>query len=126
MNEALFQNLTAACNGEDPREDRARAAAGVIAEARYSWSAIYEIDDDRVTVLGQSGTASKPFSVSLESLASNAFLLAEGGAIVPIFGAESGIPIGALAVERDRSEPIDDRERGVLERCAAIVIALFE
>jgi hypothetical protein len=126
MNEALFQDLTAACEADGSRDDRARAAAEAIARAGYSWSAIYEVDDDRVTLLGESGTASKPLSIAPESLASNAFLLTERGSIVPILGAESGIPIGALATERDRSGPIDDRERGVLERCAAIVIALFE
>jgi hypothetical protein len=98
----------------------------VIAGAGYAWSAIYDIDDDIVTLLGESGTASKPLSIAPESLASNAFLVTDRGAIVPILGAESAIPIGALAIERDRSGPIDDGERGVLERCAAIVIALFE
>jgi hypothetical protein len=126
MNEALFRNLTEACEADGSRHDRARAAAGAIAGAGYSWNAIYEIDDDGVTLLGESGTASNPFSIAPESLASNAFLVTERGAVVPILGAESGIPIGALAIERDRSGPIDDRERGVLERCAAIVIALFE
>jgi hypothetical protein len=126
MSEALFQNLTAACEAEGSRYDRARSAAAAIGAAGYSWSAIYEIDDDSVTLLGESGAASKAFSIAPESLASNAFLVTECGAIVPILGAESGIPIGALAIERDGSGPIDDRERGVLERCAAIVIALFE
>jgi hypothetical protein len=126
MSEALFQNLTAACDADGPRDERARSAAGTIAGAGYSWSAIYEIEDDSVTLLGESGIASKPFSIAPESLTSNAFLVTDRGAIVPILGAESGIPIGALAIERDRSGPIDDRERGVLERCAAIVIALFE
>jgi hypothetical protein len=126
MNEVLFQKLAAACEADGSRHDRARAAAEAIAGAGYSWSAIYEVDDCDVTSLGECGTASKPFSIAPESLASNAFLLTERGAVVPILGAESGIPIGALATERDRSSPIDDRERGLLERCAAVVIALFE
>jgi hypothetical protein len=126
MNEALFQNLTAACDASGTRDERARAAAGAIAGAGYAWSAIYEVDDGDITLLGEFGTASKPFSIAPESLASNAFLVTERGAVVPILGAESAIPMGALAIERDRSGPIDDRERGVLERCAAIVIALFE
>jgi hypothetical protein len=129
MNAELFKRLTAACESEAPREERARNAAILIAAGGdYRRTGIYEVDDDRVVLLGEHATdaASAGAPVKAETLASSAFLTTERGAIVPILGAESGVAIGALAVEHDRSGSFDDGERAALERCAAIVIALFE
>jgi hypothetical protein len=129
MKPELFERLTAACESDGPREERARNAAILIAAGGdYRRTAIYEVDDDRVVLLGEHATdaASAGVPVKAETLASSAFLTTERGAIVPILGAESGVAIGALAVERDRPDSFDDGERAALERCAAIVIALFE
>jgi hypothetical protein len=128
MNDAFFQQLTSAVDAPSTRERRAADAAGVIASAGYRWTAIYEADDDRVSVLGEAGTGSQPpgGETVAGALAAGAFVTIGSIAVVPILGAESGIAIGALVVERGDSTAYTGEERGALERCAAIVIALFE
>jgi hypothetical protein len=128
MSDARIDRLRQASESELPRSERARRAAEAIADGKYRWAAIYEVDDDRVAVLGESGNASRPSNAALAAgtLATAAFATIDGVAIVPILGAESAVVIGALAVERERSATYDEEERGALERYAAIVIALFE
>lgn len=128
MNDELLDRLRTVSDSESSRTQRARDAAETIAAGGYRWVAIYEVDDDNVSVLGESGPRSQiaKATVTAGSLASQAFVTNAGVAIVPILGAESGVVIGALAVERADAEPYDEEERGALERYAAVVIALFE
>jgi putative methionine-R-sulfoxide reductase with GAF domain len=128
MSDERIDRLRSVSGSQLPRTERARRAAETIADGKYRWVAIYEVDDDKVSVLGEFGTASRPSNAALAAgaLATAAFATIDGVAIVPILGAESAVAIGALAVERDRSATYDEEERGALERYAAIVIALFE
>ncbi|HEY1428699.1 MAG TPA: hypothetical protein VGF18_03940 [Candidatus Tumulicola sp.] len=128
MNNETYERLTKAVESDTPRDGRAREAARIIASDAYRWAAIYEVDDGRVALLGEFGTASKStgFAVAAGALASSAFAILDGVAVVPILGAESGITIGVLAAERSEPSASGDEERDALERCAAIVIALFE
>ncbi|HEY3675393.1 MAG TPA: hypothetical protein VGK84_05330 [Candidatus Tumulicola sp.] len=128
MNDARLDRLREACDSESPRGERARDAAATIAAAGYEWVAIYEVDDDEISTLGEFGKGSQTSKAAVAggSLTAAAFVTNGGVAIVPILGAESGILIGMLAVERRRPAAYDEEERGALERYAAIVIALFE
>jgi hypothetical protein len=128
MSDERLGRLRQVCDSEASRGERARTAAETIAAAEYRWVAIYEVDDDEIAVLGESGTGSQTANAAITtgSLATGAFVTSAGVAIVPILGAESAVVIGALAVERASPSAYGEEERGALERYAAVVIALFE
>ena len=144
------RELAAALDTSELREVRARRAAEVVrAAGGYRWVGVYDVDDDRIELLGHTGPNAPVFvSFSAEeglsgeavrtrcTVVSNdvahdpryltAFASTGAEMIVPILGAESGIAIGTLDVESDRTGAFGDEDRDFVERCATALMPLFE
>lgn len=134
MSDSVRRDLLAALEAAEDRNARARHAAEIVRAARgYRWAGVYEVDDDCIGLLGQTGDdrdASAAFSVA-EGLSGEAvrtrrtvFGPARSEMIVPILGAESGIAIGTLEIHGGNALGDDDRD--FAEACAGTLIALFE
>lgn len=136
MSAAIVRELLAALEAPEDRHARARRAAEIICVARgYRWAGVYEVDDDCIGLLGQTGNdrdASVAFSVAKgligEAVRTRRTVLAPAGSqmIVPILGAESGIAIGTLEIESQAGGALSDEDRDFAEACAGTLIALFE
>ena len=149
MNDTL-RDLAAALDTSDLRETRAHRAAEIVRAARgYRWVGIYEVDDDRIVLLGHTGPQA-PLHVTFEAtqglsgaavqtratVVSNdvahdpryltAFESTGSEMIVPILGAESGIVIGTLDVESERTGAFGDEDCAFVERCTTALMPLFE
>ncbi len=136
MSESIVRELAAAVDSSDLREVRAQRAAEIVRAARgYRWVGIYEVDDDRIAMLGHTG-ATAPVSISFGSAEGASGDVVRTGravvrngergaeAIVPILGAESGIVIGTLEADADR--PLDRDDEDFLDRCVTALMPLFE
>jgi putative methionine-R-sulfoxide reductase with GAF domain len=112
-----------AVDTEAPREQRACRAAEIIRIARgYRWVGIYDVGDDEIALIGYAGAAPRAhprFPIS------QATIVRDSEAIVPILGAESGIVIGTLGAERARSAVCDD-DVAFLEECASVLRPLYD
>lgn len=150
MTESIVRELAGALDCLDIREVRARKAAEIVRAARaYRWVGIYDVDDDRVELLGHTGVQAPVFvefsadeglsgeairtrstvvsnDVSADPRYLTAFESTGSEMIVPILGAESGIAIGTLDVESDRVGAFSDEDRAFVERCAIALMPLFE
>ena len=138
MSDPLIRALAVVADTEAPREDRARAAAEIVRGARdYRSVAIYDVDDEEISAIGYTGSqppAHPRFDVTLGpggeavrtrmAVASNDATGSE--AIVPVLGPESGIVIGALGVESDRTGAFSTEDVAFLEECAAVLRPLFD
>jgi L-methionine (R)-S-oxide reductase len=150
MNESISEALARVVDTEAPREERARAAAEVIRGARnYRWVGVYDVGDEQIAVIGFTGLtppAHQRFDVTQglngdavrtrATVVSNdvaadprylvAFAATGSEAIVPILGAESGVVIGTLDVESERTEAFSANDVAFLEDCAAILRPLYD
>ncbi|MBV8372390.1 MAG: GAF domain-containing protein [Candidatus Eremiobacteraeota bacterium] len=150
MSDSIRRELAAALDTNDTREVRAQQAAEVVRAAReYRWVGIYDVDDDRIELLGHTGPEVPVFVEfsSTEGLSGEvvrtrstvvsndvgkdpryltAFETTGSEMIVPILGAESGIVIGTLDVESERVDAFSDDDRDFVERCATALMPLFE
>lgn len=150
MNEAVRRELLSVLDTADMREVRARRAAEVVQSARgYRWVGIYDVDDDRIVLLGHTGPQAPAFvsfgageglsgdavrtrdtvisnDVARDPRYLTAFESTGSEMIVPILGAESGIPIGTLDVESERVGAFGDDDRAFVESCAVALMALYE
>lgn len=138
MSDPVVRALAAVADTEAPREDRARAAAEIVRGARdYRWVGIYDVGDEEISAVAYTGSeapAHTRFDAALGlsgeavrtrmTVVSNASTGSE--AIVPILGAESGVVIGTLDVERDRAGPFSSEDVVFLEDCAAVLRPLFD
>jgi putative methionine-R-sulfoxide reductase with GAF domain len=144
------RDLAAVLDTLDMREVRARRAAEIVRAARnYRWVGIYDVDDDRIELLGHTGVQAPVFvefsaaeGLTGEAVRTRATVISNDVAndpryltafestgsemIVPILGAESGIAIGTLDVESDRVSAFTDDDRDFVERCATALMPLFE
>ncbi len=150
MTGSTVRELAAALDTLDVREVRARRAAEIVRSARnYRWVGIYDVDDDRIELVGHTGVQAPVFiefstaeGLSGEAVRTRATVISNDVAndaryltafestgsemIVPILGAESGIAIGTLDVESDRVGAFSDDDRNFVERCATALMPLFE
>jgi len=150
MSDEVVRAITASLDSLDMREVRAQRAAEIVRAARdYRWVGIYEVDDDRIELLGRTGVQAPVFvefsadrGLSGEAVRTRATVVSNDVAndpryltafestgsemIVPILGAESGIAIGTLDVESDRLGAFSDEDRDFVERCAIALMPLFE
>lgn len=150
MSDDTPRDLAAALDTTEMRELRARRAAEIVRAARgYRWVGIYDVDDDRIELLGHTGAQAPVFvefpvdrGLSGEAVRTQATVVCNDVAkdpryltafastgsemIVPILGAESGIAIGTLDVESDRTGAFTDDDRDFVERCAIALMPLFE
>lgn len=150
MSDSTLADLAAALDSHDMREVRASKAAEVVRAARnYRWVGIYDVDDDRIELIGHTGMQAPVYvefssaqGLAGEAVRTRAIVVSNDVArdprylttfestgsemIVPILGAESGIAIGTLDVESDRVGAFSDEDRDFLERCATALMPLFE
>ena len=150
MSDPIARELAIALETAELREVRARRAAEIVRAARnYRWVGIYEVDDDRLSMLGHTGPAAPVFSsfeatqgLSGEAVRTRATTISNdvacdprylttfestgSEAIVPILGAESGIVIGTLDAESDRVGAFEAADAAFLEVCATALMPLFE
>jgi len=128
------RQLATVLDTADMREVRARRAAEIVRAARnYRWVGIYDVDDDRLELLGHTGVQAPVFvevsadqGPSGEAVRTRATVIRNNVVTVPILGAESGIAIGTLDVERDPSGAFSVEDREFVERCATALMPLFE
>lgn len=142
--------LLAAVDTESPRETRARAVAEIVRDARgYRWVGIYDVGDDEISLIGHTGSnppAHVRFSIDAglsgeavrtrATVVSNdvaqdpryltAFESTGSEAIVPVLGAESGIVIGTLDAESERTSAFSEDDLTFLEECAALLRPLYD
>lgn len=134
MSETILRDIATVLDTTEMRDVRAHRAAEIVRAARgYRWVGIFEVDDDRIELLGHTGPQA---SVVLESSAdrglsgdavhTRATVSNDSEMIVPILGAESGITIGTLDVESERDGALTDDDRTFVERCALALMPLFE
>ena len=150
MSQSIARDIAAVLDTDDRREVRARRAAEIVRAARgYRWVGIYDVDDDRIELIGHTGPDAPVFvsfstseGLSGEAVRTRATIVSNDVAqdpryltafestgsemIVPILGAESGIAIGTLDVESERKNAFGDDDRDFVERCATALIALYE
>jgi putative methionine-R-sulfoxide reductase with GAF domain len=150
VSDSTTRELAAVLDTTEMREVRARRAAEIVRVARnYRWVGIYDVDDDRVELLGHTGVQAPVFvefsaeeGLSGEAIRTRATVISNDVAndaryltafestgsemIVPILGAESGIAIGTLDVESERVDAFTEQDRDFVERCATALMPLFE
>lgn len=150
MKNEARRELAAALDGTDLREVRAHRAAEIVrAKGGYRWVGIYDVEDDRFVLVGHTGPSAPvhphfPITqglsgeairarstivcndVSRDARYLTAFESTGSEMIVPILGAESGIPIGTLDVESDKIDAFGDEDRAFVESCALALMPLFE
>jgi putative methionine-R-sulfoxide reductase with GAF domain len=150
MSDATRRELAAVLETNAMREVRAKHAAEIVRASRnYRWVGIYDVDDDRIELLGHTGVQAPVFvefsaaeglsgeavrtrttvisnDVAHDSRYLTAFESTGSEMIVPILGAESGIAIGTLDVESERVGAFGDEDRDFVERCATALMPLFE
>jgi putative methionine-R-sulfoxide reductase with GAF domain len=134
MNPSIVADLARVADSEAPREQRARAAAEMIRTARgYRWVGIYDVGDDEIVAIGYSGSpqpARETFSITQglggDAVRTRSTVVGASETIVPILGAESGIVIGALDVERERAGGLAPDDVEFLENCAALLRPLYD
>jgi putative methionine-R-sulfoxide reductase with GAF domain len=117
----FIPELASIADSEAPREQRARAAAGMIQKAQhYRWVGIYDVDDDEVALIGDAGE--RPAS---EAARTRDTVVAGPEIVVPILGAESGIVIGTIGAQSEGDTRVADNV-GFLEECAAALRPLYD
>jgi len=138
MSDPVVRALAAVADTEAPREDRARAAAEIVRGARdYRWVGIYDVGDDEIGAIGYTGSdaparlrSDVTLGLSGEAVRTRRTVVksasAPSEAIVPILGPESGVVIGTLDVESDRSGAFTSEDVAFLEDCAAVLRPLFD
>ena len=134
MSDSTPHDLAAVLDTTEMRDVRAHNAAEIVRAARgYRWVGIYDVDDDRIELIGHTGVQAPVFvevpsdrGLSGEALRARATVTNESEMVVPILGAESGIAIGTLDVEIDRGGTFTDDDRDFAERCAIALMPLFE
>ena len=150
MSDTTLHDIAASLDTTEMRDVRARRAAEIVRAARgYRWVGIYDVDDDRIELIGHTGVQAPVFvefssdrGLSGEAVRSRATVVCNDVAadaryltafdstgsemIVPILGAESGIAIGTLDVESERTGAFTDEDRQLVERCAIALMPLFE
>ncbi len=132
MNDVV-RALAQAVGSEGPREARGRAAVEIVRSARgYRWAAIYDVGDDEVALIADSGTTPPVHErVGIdkgligEAVRTRATVVGSE-AVVPILGPESGIVIGTLDVESDRAGEFSYADLDFLEECAAALRPLYD
>lgn len=135
MNETV-RAVGRAVDNEEPRDQRACAAAELVRAARhFRWVGIYDVGDDDISLIGDSGTtlperrrARLDEGLSGEAVRTRATVVSNDGSetIVPVLGAESGIVIGTLDAASDRSDAFSGDDTAFLEECAAALRPLYD
>ncbi|MGA8575883.1 MAG: hypothetical protein WB609_09445 [Candidatus Cybelea sp.] len=117
----VVRGLARAADSESPRDERAAAAAEIVRDAgAYRWVGIYDVGDEEVALIAQTGAAAGDEVVRTRTT------VASSTVVVPILGAESGIVIGTLNVESDSTGVFSGEKVDFLEECAAVLRPLYD
>jgi len=143
----LTHQLTVAAAGHADRDRRAVLVASAIRRfGGYRWVGIYDVGSEEIAVLGWDGPAAPahPRFPRSEGLCGAAVTTAEPvvvgdvGAdpryltthsttrseiVVPVIA--GGDVVGIIDVESERRKAFGDRDRQLLERCAALIVPLW-
>ena len=150
MKDEIARQIAAALDTTELREVRARRAAELVRAARnYRWVGIYDVGDERIEILGHTGPDAPAYpsfdatqglsgeavrrrttvvsnDVSKDARYLTTFSSTGSEAIVPVLGAETGIVIGTLDVESERTGAFGPDDEAFLEACALALMPLFE
>jgi len=133
----------------EPRRVKAERVADLIRRTRgYRWVGLYDVDRDKITIIGWSGPgapaylrfpASKGLSGSAvrtrttvvvnDVTADPRYLTAFGSTrsemIVPVLDPATGSAIGTIDVESEHVNAFKDEDRALVEQCALVSAPLF-
>jgi L-methionine (R)-S-oxide reductase len=150
VNHVPLRDIALALDTTDMREVRAKNAAEIIrAAGGFGWVGIYDVGDEEIELIGHTGVQAPAFvrfsvtqGLSGEAVRTRATVISNdvahdqrylttfsstgSEAIVPILGAETGIVIGTLDVESNRTGAFTHEDRAFLETCAQALVPLFE
>ena len=137
MNEdELTHQLTVAAAGHADRDRRAVLVASAIRRfGGYRWVGIYDVGSEEIAVLGWDGPAA-PCGAAVTT--AEPVVVGDVGAdpryltthsttrseiVVPVIA--GGDVVGIIDVESQRRKAFGDRDRQLLERCAALIVPLW-
>ena len=122
MSEAVVAAVLRAVDTEAPRAERAKSAAEIVREARgYQWAGIFDVGDDEIVLIGESGQTARDAAINRADT-----IAPRIGAVVPVLGAESAIVIGTLEVESDTVITFGTDDVAFLEECAGALRPLYD
>jgi L-methionine (R)-S-oxide reductase len=149
MNEAeLTTELVATTSAPEEREQRAeRVAASIRRFGAYRWVGVYDVTADEIAAVGWDGPAAPTYPrfprsqglcgaavaagapVTVADVASDpryltTHMTTRSEIVVPVF--RDGDVVGLIDVESEKSNAFGDRDRQLLERCAAVIVPLWE
>jgi putative methionine-R-sulfoxide reductase with GAF domain len=134
----------------DPPEVKAKRVAALVRQAgSYRWVGLYHVGAEEIAVIAWSGPAAPthprfPRTGGLNGVAVRSgetvivgdvtrearYLVTHGSTrsemIVPAKLAPSGAVVGTIDVESERADAFDDSDRAFVERCAAMLVPLFQ
>ncbi len=148
MNEAeLTAELVGTSRAPEAREQRAaRVAATVRRFGGYRWVGLYDVTTDEIAVIGWDGPAAPahPRFARSEGLCGAAVAAGEAVVVgdvatdpryltthtttrseivVPVFSGSD--VVGLIDVESEQPDAFGERDRQLLERCAAVIVPLW-
>jgi len=136
MIEPVTRRIAGVLDTTEMRELRAKHAADVVREARnYRWVGIFDVGDEEIEIIGHTGVQAPAFvrfpvtqGLSGEAVRTRETVVSGAGSemVVPILGAETGIVIGTLDVESERTGAFGEDDRRFLEACAQALVPLYE
>jgi len=134
MKRPVVSELARAVDSEAPREERASVAAAMIRDdGAFRRVRIYDVGDEEIALIGYAGASDLPeerFYASAgpngDAVSARVTVLTNNEAVVPILGAESGVVIGTLDVEADRSRGLSQDDVAFVEDCAAVLRPLYD
>ena len=119
MNDAI-RRLAQTVDSEAPRSQRARDAAEIVRDAgNFRWVGIYDVADDEIALISESGS-----TASQEAVRTGLTAVGEPVAAVPILGAESAIAIGIL--DATGQNAVTREGVALLEEFAAALRPLYD
>ena len=134
MRRSIAAELAGAVDSEAPREERASAAAAIVRDGgAFRNVRIYDVGDEYIVLIGYAGSTDSSQQRLTVTAGPNAdaattrdTVLTGSEAVVPILGAESGVVIGTLDADGDRSRGISPEDVAFLEDCAALLRPLYD
>jgi L-methionine (R)-S-oxide reductase len=143
----LTTELVAASTAADERERRAeRVAASIRRFGGYRWVGIYDVTSDEVAVVGWDGPAAPAYprfprnqglcgaaaaagapvvvgDVAADPRYLTTHTTTQSEIVVPIV--DDDVVVGLIDVESEQRDAFGERDKQLLERCAALIVPLW-